>query len=632
MMLRVPAVAPVFLVLAALAAGTAGSPARGGEPRAPRDVSWVEGSDGLEVPGMDEGDSEFEFTDVNGDGFLDIVSVGDHGNPGFSTAGNEHGILTWLGDGACHWSHRHFGELGYGGIAAGDVNGDGLVDVGYGIHHNYSGVDLGDQLLEVALGDGTGEGWTAWDDGLATNGEDWGMFATDFGDIDADGDLDIGSLGFGGSGGFQVYFNRGDGTWTRAFGYVGGYNEPQVYFGDVDGDGALDVVGSRGDGTVWLGDGDGFFSPSDLDLPAPQLVGVGIGDVDGDGRDDVSFCRDGDPEVRLRRDDHWQDASATLPATGTCEWTQLADMDGDGTTDLVELGNHHVRVFRGDGGTAWTLAAEWDTPEDTGHVRAARVTSWSDVDHNGLPDIVLMASRTHGIFEPENVIHLYREASSPEALAVRVVAPGPHRVLLAGQVRWIAWTTAVPGGGSAGTATIEFSAHGNAGPWETVADGVPNAGIFQWTVPPRVSEDCRVRVTVTAGSATASATSAPFRVRRRREWIDVRFSGRTTLEWTDAAGRDRWNVYRGDLAHYLETGEATQDPAEVPGAGRTCDLAATTLEDDTVPGPGRALYWLVTGYHLLDDGVGEGPDPMGESPLGQRTDATMRRNAHPCPR
>jgi len=608
--------------------------ARPGGPPAPagRSVSWEEASDGLEVPGMDEGDSEFEFADLDGDGFLDIVSVGDHGNPGFSNAGDEHGVLAWLGDGACHWTHRHYGEFGYGGVAAGDVDGDGLVDVGYGIHHDYSGVDLGDQLLEVALGDGSGAFWTPWDDGLATNGEDWGMFATDFGDVDADGDLDVGSLGFGGSGGVQVYFNRGDGTWTRAWGYVGAYNEPQVYFGDVDGDGALDLVGSRGDGTVWLGDGDGFFSPSDLDLPEPQLAGVGIGDVDGDGRDDVSFCRDGEAEVWLRRDDHWQDASAGIAPAGICEWTQLADMDGDGHVDLVEMGNHVVRVHLGNGGTGWTLAAEWDTPEDTGHVRAARVTSWSDVDHNGRPDILVMPNRTHGIFESANVMHLYRETSVPAELAVRVVAPGPNRVLLAGQVRWIAWTTAIPGGGGPGTATIEFSAHGEEGPWETVATGVPNAGLYQWTVPARISEDCRVRVTVTVGDESASATSAPFRVRRRREWIEVRFAGKDDLEWTDGAGRGRWNVYRGDLARYLETGEATQDPATVPGAGRTCGLATPGVTDATVPAPGQVLYWLVTGYHLLDDGVGEGPDPMGESPLGQRTDATMRRNAHPCPR
>ena len=43
---------------------------------------------------------------------------------------------------------------GDGGIAVGDVNNDGHKDVGYGVHHNYSGTAWGDQLNEVVLGDG----------------------------------------------------------------------------------------------------------------------------------------------------------------------------------------------------------------------------------------------------------------------------------------------------------------------------------------------------------------------------------------------------------------------------------------------------------------------------------------------
>lgn len=75
-----------------------------------------------------------------------------------------------------NWSVVQIGNFGYGGVAIGDVNNDGKLDVGYGIHHNYSGEDLGDQILEVALGNGFGTDWTAWDNGLATNGESWGMF------------------------------------------------------------------------------------------------------------------------------------------------------------------------------------------------------------------------------------------------------------------------------------------------------------------------------------------------------------------------------------------------------------------------------------------------------------------------
>lgn len=72
-----------------------------------------------------------------------------------------------------------------------------FLDVAYGMHHKWGTGDLGDQLIEVSLGDGTGMNWIPWDDGLATNGEDWGMFGADFADVDNDGDLDIGSVSFG---------------------------------------------------------------------------------------------------------------------------------------------------------------------------------------------------------------------------------------------------------------------------------------------------------------------------------------------------------------------------------------------------------------------------------------------------
>jgi len=162
----------------------------------------------MNYPSWESGKTELEFADINMDGFVDILSIGDHGCPLINA--QEHGIMVWFGDGTGSWSVQMVGDFGYGGIAIGDVNNDGHWDVGYGMHHDYSSTDLGDQLLEVALGDGTGTNWTAWDDGLATNGEDWGLFGTDFADVDNDGDLDIGTNSFGSGSGLHVYINQGD--------------------------------------------------------------------------------------------------------------------------------------------------------------------------------------------------------------------------------------------------------------------------------------------------------------------------------------------------------------------------------------------------------------------------------------
>ena len=76
--------------------------------------------------------------DVNGDGCPDLVSVGDHGSPFINT--QQHGVTLWLGrlrrgTGPSCRSATSATEA----IALGDANWDGLMDVAYGVHHNYSG-------------------------------------------------------------------------------------------------------------------------------------------------------------------------------------------------------------------------------------------------------------------------------------------------------------------------------------------------------------------------------------------------------------------------------------------------------------------------------------------------------------
>ncbi|KPK69847.1 hypothetical protein AMJ82_04550 [candidate division TA06 bacterium SM23_40] len=253
-------------------------------------LSYVESSSGLGYPQLEAGRTELEMGDVDGDGHPDIVSIGDHGSPYINT--NEHGIMVWFGDGTGTWSVYQNGNFGYGGVALGDVNNDGLMDVGYAMHHNYSGNDFGDQLIEVALGDGTGQNWQPWDDGLATNGETWGMFGTDFADVDNDGDLDLVSNSFGAGSGVHVYLNQGDGTWVQSFGFLEGNSTDDIVFGDVNGDCNADFAAAHEYGTVYLGDGAGNYVLADGNLPPPGWVGrfgPDLGDVNNDGGDDLSY-------------------------------------------------------------------------------------------------------------------------------------------------------------------------------------------------------------------------------------------------------------------------------------------------------------------------------------------------------
>jgi hypothetical protein len=482
-------------------------------PAAPvRGQHYVDASSGLQTPAMDGGRTELEFGDVNGDGHPDIVCIGDHGSPYVNTS--EHGVMVWFGDGAGHWSVFQYGDFGYGGVALGDVNNDGLMDVGYGMHHDYASGDLGDQILEVALGDGTGLSWTAWDDGLATNGETWGMFGTDFADVDNDGDLDVGSISFGCCAGLHVYLNQGDGTWVQSFGVTGGNSDMDFTFGDVNGDGLADFAASHGDGTVYLGDGLGGFSPADGNLPAPAWrQGVSLGDVNGDGRDDLCFVTSTGLAVWARDDlGLWTDLSGSLASSGEFELTQVADMDLDGHADVVAFRSDLVVVYGGDGAGGWRAVATITTPDACG---VAALEAGRDLDHNGFPDLAVVSEEDCQPFVGgANRARAYVEGSIPAAASVHPASPRGGEVLTAGSVRFIRWHAAVPAAAGAPTMWIDLSTAGPDGPWIPVAQAVPDNGCYQWLVPAGLatSETCRLRLTLDTEPPAVAVTPGRFTI------------------------------------------------------------------------------------------------------------------------
>jgi len=467
--------------------------------------SYVEDSADVQTLALDSGRSELEIGDVDGDGHPDLVSVGDHGSPFINT--QQHGVMVWFGDGAGGFTLAQTGNFGYGGVALGDVDGDGLVDVGYGVHHDYASTDLGDQLLEVARGDGSGTTWFPWDDGLATNGETWGMFGTDFGDVDADGDLDVGSNSFGCCAGVHVYLNGGDGTWSQGFGFTGGNSSMDFAFADFDGDGDLDALAANSSGKVWFGQGDGTFTAGDGNLPS-AYAGVSSGDVDGDGQDELALVNGGVAQVwTWSAGLTWTRMSDGLPSAGSVDATELVDANGDGQLDLVTFGNGQLAIHElGPGGT-WSLLHAFTTPGSGSKDHAAMRVG--DVDHNGFVDIALWQEEG-SLFSSRNTFRVFREASTPTVAALWPVAPSANRVWRAGQVRFIDWTAAIP---SPFTDSVDlaYSLGGPNGPWLPIASNVPSSGRVQWVVPRGLaSTEAHIRYSLDVGPYRIIQKSATF--------------------------------------------------------------------------------------------------------------------------
>lgn len=476
-------------------------------------LSYALSDAGLEPPGWESGRAEMVIADIDGDGHPDLLSLGDHGNPHVNTS--ESGIMVWRGDGAGGWVFAQTGTLGYGGIAVGDADGDGLADVAIAMHHNGGSGDLGDQLIEVARGDGTGTAWTPWDDGLASDGETYGMFGIVFVDSDGDGRLDVVANSFGCCNGLHAYRNNGDGTWTPVWHTTTGSpnSTEDLATGDVNGDGFLDLAAGSSAGTVWLSDGAGHFTRADGNLPTftTGAHGPSLGDVNGDGHADLSWATSsGGAQVWTWADSaHWTNASAGLPANGPFEATRLADMDGDGDLDLVAFGNGTLAVFLGNGAGAWTNGAR-NTLPSPGYYSA--LAAPVDVDHNGRPDIALVSQSGSG-FSPVNHPHVLRETSVATTLAITPLSPRPAESWRVGVVRDIEWCAAVPAGSGASSVDLDYSTTGSGGPWLPLASGVPNSGRAQWTLPITApSDSCYVRYTLHAGASVASAiTPGAFR-------------------------------------------------------------------------------------------------------------------------
>lgn len=471
-------------------------------------LSYTRLTNGLGTPEFEKGRCGFYLDDINMDGHIDILTVGDHGSPNFNT--DQHGICVWFGDGHGNFENFMNGDFGYGSIVVGDVNNDGHKDVGYGIHHNYSSTNFGDQILEVALGDGTGQNWIPWDDGLATNGETYGMSGVDFGDVDNDGYLDLVSISFGGGAGVHVYLNQRDGSWEHSFGFLNGNANNLVEFADFNNDGYLDFAATHEFGIVYFGDGTGNFINNDFGLPAigstSNYRAIATGDVNNDGADELAVVlNDGSVKVFvwMESDGQWLDFSGNLPTGGDYTFTALEDMNSDGFTDLVAMRKQAVDIFLGDGTGSWTLGTSIIFPE-SGNPKSFRVGG--DFDNNGRPDMVMLV-QTGSWMGYKNKLLCYKESSAADSLWIMPRFPRGGENFYPGTAHFIKWASSVPDEGSS-LVDIECAAYGPDGPWWLVAQDIPNNGKHQWIIPDYSSEQVYLRLIVKSDQFGADTTTS----------------------------------------------------------------------------------------------------------------------------
>jgi len=282
--------------------------------------------------------------DLDGDGLLDLV-VAHKPVAGSGEARRAASALLSQGDGHFTSQFTPFSDATARRVLLEDFNGDGKLDMAV-LRKDADG--LGPVVIYPGHGDGSFGG--AVDQvGLVTPG---GLAA---GDLDGDGKLDL-LISDGDTQSLIVARGNGDGTFGQETSYPGVWGR-DIALGDLNGDGRLDAAVLGNQVRVLLNTGTGALQQRSSTNVGPQPKAVAVADVNEDGDLDLVIVDAQEELVRvLRGNGNGSFASAQTHKVGAGpEAVAVGDVDGNGHPDVVTANRkgNSVTVLVGSGGGAF---------------------------------------------------------------------------------------------------------------------------------------------------------------------------------------------------------------------------------------------------------------------------------------
>ena len=249
------------------------------------------------------------------------------------------------------FARRDYDNRGYNSDYYALIYQNGGADNGY----KFTRVDKAPfNVVDGTPGFNPHDGWLDNDEGFQLGRANRGLT---FGDINGDGIVDLVSQN---QMGLKIWLGKGDGSFECIKTYTETYREGDVKLADLDGDGNLDLVASgwsdMGYVNFFRGNGDGTFeqqNPSDKrDI---RSSGVAVADFNNDGRLDVLILgyHDNDgwtSDIYLNQGDF----SFTRNGGIIGDWIDgcvcyAFDVDNDGNIDLLANHGTNLKWWRGNG-------------------------------------------------------------------------------------------------------------------------------------------------------------------------------------------------------------------------------------------------------------------------------------------
>jgi len=310
--------------------------------------------------------------DFNGDGKLDIAV----------TNGGDNAVSILLGNGDGTFQPQLVYPTGTRptSVVAGDFNRDGKLDLA---------ITTLDNTVNVLLGNGDGTFRPHVDYATGLNPQ-WLAVA----DFNGDGYLDIATANYGPNyepGSVSILLGNGDGTFQGQMAYPAGINPFGVLTGDFNRDGKIDLAVLNNNGSfgvyILLGNGDGSFQ-SPVFYPTGQNPRVGVvADFSGDGNLDLAVgdCIDNNIAVLMGNGDGTFQNPVTYPTGDYVSLLAGGDFDGDGKLDLVnsDASTNSISFLKGNGDGTFQPNVDFPVGNNPGWVAVA------DFNQDNVPDLVV---------------------------------------------------------------------------------------------------------------------------------------------------------------------------------------------------------------------------------------------------